>query len=241
MGKDAVPDITPGDESSKATIIDNQRSYGELMNTMRFFMATICAAALAVWLTGAAFAADEFDSIKKTYSQINTVDARFQQKIFITSLKRERETKGQFYYKRHKGFLWQYTAPREKVFLYDGKAVWQAEEEKDFVIREKIDREKMEGNFLDLVDDVTRLDRLFTLKQVRRQDDLAMLELAPKKDGTIKSARIWVDSAFIIKKMEITEITGNVNIIEFTAIKINQPVSDSLFVFKPGKKEIVER
>jgi chaperone LolA len=211
------------------------------MTTMRFLLATIGAALLTVWLSGAACAADEFDSIKKTYSQITTVDARFQQKIFITSLKRERQTQGQFYYRRGKGFLWKYTAPREKLFLYDGKAVWQAEEEKDFVIRDKVDREKMEGNFLDLVDDVTRLDRLFTLKQARRQDDLEMLELIPKKEGTIKSARIWVDSAFIIRKMEITEITGNVNMIEFTAIKINKPVSDSLFVFKPGKKEIVER
>ncbi len=211
------------------------------MTTMRFFMATLCGAALAVWLGSAGFAADEFDAIKKTYAQVNTVDARFQQKIFITSLKRERETRGQFYYKRGKGFLWKYTAPKEKVFLYDGKAVWQAEEEKDFVIKDRVDREKMEGNFLDLVDDVTRLDRLFTLKQARRQDDLEMLELVPKKEGTIKSARLWVDSAYIIKKMEITEITGNVNMIEFTAIKINKPVPDSLFVFKPGKKEIVER
>ena len=41
--------------------------------------------------------------------------------------------------------------------------------------------------------------------------------------------------------MEITEITGNVNTIDFSSIKINKPVADSLFVFKPGKKEIEER
>jgi chaperone LolA len=207
---------------------------------IKSFVKTILAAFVLMWGISTATHADQLDSIKKTYSEINTVDARFQQKIYITALKREREMKGEFFYKRAKGFLWKYTAPKEKIFLYDGTAIWQAEEDKPSVIKEKINKEKMEGNFLDLVDDVTRLDRLFTVKQSTKQDNLDILELIPKKEGTLKSARIWVDSQSIIKKMEITEITGNVNTIEFSSIKINKSVSDNLFVFKPGKREIIE-
>ena len=80
--------------------------------------------------------------------------------------------KGEFFYKRGKGFLWKYSAPTEKIFLYDGNAVWQAEEDKPYVIKEKVDKEKMEGSFLDLVDDVTRLDKLFTVKETIRQDEV---------------------------------------------------------------------
>ena len=123
---------------------------------------------------------------------------------------------GDFYYKRSKGFLWKYTAPKEKVFLYDGAALWQADGGEPYVTRQRIDKEQMEGKFLDLVDDVTRLDRLFTLVRSTRQGEMDVLELAPKKEGTLQTARIWVDSQNLISRVEIDEITGNVNVIDFS-------------------------
>jgi chaperone LolA len=185
--------------------------------------------------------ADQLDPIKKTYAEIQTVHAKFQQKIVISALKRQRELKGEFFYKRGKGFLWRYTAPVEKVFLYDGNAIWQAEQDKPYVVKEKVDKEKIEGSFLDLVDDVTRLDKLFTVKEAEKQDDLDVLLLIPKKEGSVRSARLWVDGESVIKRLEITETTGNVNTIDFSSVKINKPLSSGLFVFKPGNKEIEER
>ena len=107
--------------------------------------------------------AETLNALEKTYSQITSVEAHFHQTILIKALKREREMEGDFYYKRSKGFLWKYTAPKEKIFLYDGAALWQADGGAPFVTRQRIDKEHMEGKFLDLVDDVTRLDALFTL------------------------------------------------------------------------------
>lgn len=203
----------------------------------RLFAAALALVLLFPWGSRA----EQLDAIKKRYSQIKTVEAQFQQKITISALKRQRETKGEFFYKRGKGFLWRYTLPAEKIFLYDGNAVWQADQDKPYVIKEKVNKEKMEGSFLDLVDDVTRLDKLFTVKETSRQDNLELLQLVPKKEGSVKSARIWVDDDSIIRKMEIDEITGNVNVIEFSSVKIDKPVSNSLFVFKPGDKEVEER
>jgi chaperone LolA len=185
--------------------------------------------------------AEQLDAIKKTYSEVKTVEAQFQQKIVISALKRQREMKGEFFYKRGKGFLWKYTVPTEKIFLYDGSVVWQEEADKPYVIKEKVNKEKMEGNFLDLVDDVTRLDTFFTVKETTRQDDLDVLLLIPKKEGALQSARLWVDSNSLIRRLEITEITGNVNTISFFSVKTNKRVSDSLFVFKPGDKQVEER
>jgi outer membrane lipoprotein-sorting protein len=108
------------------------------------------------------------------------------------------------------------------------------------VTRERVDRGRMEGSFLDLVDDVTRLDALFTLVRSTREGELEVLDLAPKKEGTLQEARIGVDSRSLITRVEITEITGNVNVIDFSKIVVNKPVPDNLFVFKPGKREIIE-
>ena len=147
---------------------------------------------------------------------------------------------GDFFYKRAKGFLWRYTAPKEKIFLYDGSAVWQAEADKPYVTKDKVDRQKMEGSFLDLVDDVARLDSVFTLKGSSREDDMEALDLVPRKEGTLQSARVWVDAKGIMKRIKIVEITGNVNIIEFSAVKVGAPLPDSLFVFKPDGREVID-
>jgi chaperone LolA len=212
-----------------------------VMRVIRSCLA-LCAAGfvLAALLTGQA-RADLLDSLKKTYGAISTAELRFNQKITMSALKRQREASGEFFYKRGKGFLWKYTVPTEKVFLYDGTSLWQAEEDRPTVIRQKVNKGKTEGNFFDLVNDVTRIDDLFSLKETTKQGDMDVMLLLPKKEGTVQSARIWVDGQFIIRKMEIVEITGNVNLMEFSSINVNKSLPDTLFVFKPGNKEIEEQ
>lgn len=198
-------------------------------------------AALFIFCTASARVhGDTLDALKKTYGAIRSVEAHFSQRISIKALKREREMEGDFFYKRSGGFLWKYRSPKEKTFLYDGSAVWQAEEGQPFVIRDPVDKERLEGTFLDLVDDVTRLDRLFLVRQAGREGGMEVLELVPRKEGTLKTARLWVDDRYLIKKIEIDEITGNTNVIEFSAIRIDKPVADSLFIFKAGKREIID-
>jgi chaperone LolA len=191
-------------------------------------------------LTGEAFA-DPLDSIKQTYSEIKTVEARFQQKLYIMTMKKERDFGGEFFYKRQRGFLWQYSAPKKRIFLYDGKAIWQAEEDKAFVIKERVDKQKMQGNFLDLIEDISKIDQLFTLKGTTKEGDKEILELVPKKEGTLRSARVWTDKGHVVTKMELVEVTGNTNIITFSSVKINGTINDSFFLFKPGNKEVIEQ
>jgi chaperone LolA len=193
-------------------------------------------------LRTASSSSSPFDEIKKTYAEIKTLEAQFNQKIFISSLKKERESKGEFFFKRQKGFLWRYKAPKVQYFLYDGKFIWQGEDDKPFVTKDKIDKEKTGGTFFDLVEDIAKIDELFTIKEQKVVDDFEVLELLPKKEGTVNSAKVWIDKQKRIKKLEIYEFTGNINTIEFSGIKVNQPLDDGKFVFKrDGSKEIVER
>jgi chaperone LolA len=183
-----------------------------------------------------------FDELKRAYAEIKTLETQFNQTIFISSLKKERESKGEFFFKRQKGFLWRYKTPKVQYFLYDGKFLWQGEDDKPFVTKDKIDKEKTGGTFFDLIDDIAKIDELFTIKEQKAVGDLEVMELLPTKEGTVNSARVWIDKQKRVKKIEIHEFTGNVNTIEFSSIKVNQPIDDGKFVFKnESKKEIVER
>jgi outer membrane lipoprotein-sorting protein len=186
--------------------------------------------------------ASPFDGIKKTYSEVTTMEATFQQKIYIASLQKERGFEGDFSYKRHKGFLWRYKAPKVKYFLYDGRYIYQGEEDKSFILKEKINKEKTGGTFLDLIEDISKMDELFTLKQQGISGGMDVLELLPKRDSTVNLAKVWIDKQNRVRKIEIHEFTGNINTIEFSSIKVNQPLDDGRFVFRPEKgKDIVER
>jgi chaperone LolA len=196
---------------------------------------------LAILLQAAPAYADAIDVLKKTYAGIQTVEAHFNQKILISTLKRERESKGEFYYKRGKGFLWKYTSPSRKIFLYDGKTLWQEDEEQSFVIKERVDKGKVQGSFLDLVEDVSKLDEYFAIQEVAQDKEGFMFLLTPKREGMLKEARMWVDSKYLVRQIEITEITGNTNTLSFSSIKVNRALDDGLFIFSPGKKEIMER
>jgi outer membrane lipoprotein-sorting protein len=68
-----------------------------------------------------------------------------------------------------------------------------------------------------------------------------MFLLAPKKEGMLKEARIWVDPKYLVRQIEITEITGNTNTLSFSSVRVSKPLDDGLFIFNPGKKEIMER
>lgn len=183
-----------------------------------------------------------FDEIKRAYAGIKTLEAQFKQRIFISSLKKERDSRGEFYFKRQKGFLWRYKMPKVQYFLYDGKFVWQEEDDKPFVTKNKIDKEKTGGTFFDLVEDIAKIDELFAIKEQLIEGNFEVLRLVPQKEGTVLSAKIWIDGQKWIKKIEIHEFTGNINTIEFLGIKANQPIDDNKFVFKSdGKKEIIER
>lgn len=183
-----------------------------------------------------------FEGIKKAYAEIKSLEARFSQNIRISSLNKERESKGEFFFKRQKGFLWRYKTPKVQYFLFDGKFLWQGDDDKPFIIKDKINKEKTDGTFFDLIEDIAKIDELFTLREQRIAGDFEVMELVPKKEGTVNSAKVWIDKKNIVKKIELLEFTGNVNTIEFSAVKVNQALDDGTFVFKGEKdKEIVER
>jgi outer membrane lipoprotein-sorting protein len=99
----------------------------------------------------------------------------------------------------------------------------------------------VQGSFLDLVEDITKLDEFFTIQEVAQDKEGTMFLLAPKKEGMLRSARMWVDAKYLVRQIEITEITGNTNTLSFSSVKINRSLDDGLFIFNPGKKEIIER
>ena len=102
------------------------------------------------------------------------------------------------------------------------------------------DESTIEGDLT--VEDIARIDNLFSVKQQSMIAGMQYFELVPKKDSSVNLAKLWIDKNNLLRKIEILEFTGNINTIEFSDIKVNPTISDSKFVYRAeGKKDVVER
>lgn len=184
-----------------------------------------------------------FNELKRRYSKTTTMEATFKQRLYVSSLNKERMFEGEFFYKRGRGFLWQYRTPKSRFFLYDGRYIYQGDETKPYIIRQRVDKRKTAGTFLDLIDDIERLDDHFDLQRQGTKGDMEFLVLMPKQkeEGQIKHAVLWVDGSKRVRRLELYEFTGNNNIIEFSNIRLNEPLDDAMFILKPDRsKEVID-
>ncbi|MCX7856734.1 MAG: outer membrane lipoprotein carrier protein LolA [Deltaproteobacteria bacterium] len=196
---------------------------------------------LLLILLGSSYA-ENIGDIKEKYYTIKTFKSQFAQTIFVANVSSTREFEGDFYYKKERGFLWLYKKPRMRYFLFDGKYLYQYDEEKPFILKEKLDENKSGNLFFDLIEDLGNLDMHFVVRERGVEKNYQVLNLEPKKEGMIKSVRIWFGKELKLDKIEILEKNGNRNLLTFRSVVLNGQIDDEKFEFKNEKrKEIIER
>lgn len=186
--------------------------------------------------------AASIEEIKAKYSNIRTFNAKFTQEIQLASIDTKREFSGEVYFKRGRGFLWIYKKPRLRYFLFDGSFLYQVDEEKPYVVKEKFDPSKSQGYFLDLLEDIKNLDRHFKVRRVRSSENEILIELEPKENSALSMVTLRLDNSQTLLGLEILERTGNKNSFKFTSVVLDGEIPDHRFVFKmPKDKELLER
>lgn len=186
-------------------------------------------------------AQDPLAALRERYAHVSSLEAIFTQKIYIPSLNRERELEGKFLYKKGRGFVWKYERPEERIYLYDGSFLWEESKKRPYVFREELKGEGKTGVFLDLVEDMKRIDELFELRGFHGSDTGKTIELLPKRRSTIQAVRLELDQFGTVKRVEMEELGGGKNVIEFVKIRENVPIRDELFLFNAEGKEIRAR
>lgn len=180
--------------------------------------------------------------IKEKYSNIRTFQADFKQELYVSSLDAKRELSGEVYLKRKRGFLWIYRKPKFRYFLFDGSFLYQVDEERPYVTKERLDESKIQGYFLDLLEDMTNLDKHFRVKRVRNLTSEIIVELEPRENETILEVILRFDSHQNLLGLEIFERNGNRNKFRFSKVRLDAEIPEERFTFKiPIGKEIVER
>lgn len=178
--------------------------------------------------------------IESTYLHPQDLQMNFKKEMKSEVFKEVKPIKGVIYLKQPDKFRME--SP-EEVIVSNGQVVWAYAKELQQVTKQKV-QAGQKFNFLSFLEDLQAKyeAELLGAEKVQGAECKKML-LSPKEIGTdFEKLTLWVDGkSYLIRKMELQDLTGNITRFWFTGIKINPGLAESRFEFKPtGKIEMID-
>ncbi len=208
---------------------------------------------------------DVVSTLEQGYKALNDVQADFSQRTALASIKKEQRGSGTLVIKKPAGaaamFRFNYTKPQQLI-VSDGKSVWfYLPENRQVMVSEVANLfDKQNGITLNYLTGMDRLSRDFTASFAGNGRDGKgnyVLELIPKKKNRVLAKlHITVAEQAVEKFMQegaardpfpvvssvVYDAFGNRTAIEFSRIRVNRGVSNSLFNFRvPSGVEVIRR
>lgn len=175
------------------------------------------------------------EKVQNKYKTINTIIAKFNQKINFKISKIEQVYDGTLYLKKENKYR---IETEQQTLITDGKTTWAYSHENKQVV---IDNYKEDKNTLSPDKFLLQYpeDYYSTLlgQEKVSNNQTYILKLTPKNDNSfIKSMKVWIDDdEWFIRKVEWSDINDNVTTYIVKKIEINTKMNDDKFQFNPTK------
>mgnify|MGYP006282065315 CR=1 FL=1 len=177
-----------------------------------------------------AVAASPAQQLENKLTAINTLQARFKQVLKNEKGKKIQASRGRVIIKKPNRFIWKITQPAPQLILGDGKNIWIYDKDLMQVTIKPMKKKLGETPAALLSGDSEFIKKQFNVAMKKQQ-----YILKPKKKQTNFT---WIKLEFSrgkLKKMILKDKVGQISTLEFSHLKLNQPVSAKKFHFKPPK------
>jgi outer membrane lipoprotein carrier protein len=180
------------------------------------------------------------DKLQATCAKTQDLSAQFQQTVSYRSLNIVREGGGSFMVKRPGKVRWEYNRPEPRLFVTDGKTLWDySPADKQVRVLEAGEAFSSRVPLSFLAGDCD-LRREFTVSAVehaatRGSTDLMILDLKPlHPEAGITRILLEVNlQTYIVGKTTAFDAAGNTTVIALTNVTLNTGLSDRQFQFTP--------
>lgn len=190
--------------------------------------------------TGAAALADK---VQTFYEHTRDFSASFTQQYKYKAMARTQKSAGTVQVKKPGLMRWDYTAPYEKLFLLDGKALWVWDPEDNAVMVNRSFSSDQLSAAVTFLWGKGKLSDEFDIQQVDKPSyGETVLELVPKKPQsgfTRLYFAIDANTGAVVTSVVI-DSQGNENRITFTDVKTNAGVPSDRFMFQVPKGATVQ-
>ena len=184
---------------------------------------------------------DILSKLRSTYNDVHDLTADFVQHSSIQGFE-EKVFKGKLYLKKPKLARWDYTKPvKQNIFIKDEKIILYFHEQKQAIVQKASDHPDAEPA-MGLLSNIEKWQDMFTIKGEDTAADSFKMELYPKSMSMVVKVIVEIEKkGFYINKLTLYEKSGNRVSFDFSGIKFNSGLKDSLFDFKiPKGVEVLE-
>ena len=176
-------------------------------------------------------------AIEGKYKDVTVMQADFTQTTRSELFGAEQQ-RGDVTLKRPSMMRWNFT--NEKQFVTDGKTMWIYTRADNQVI--KYDDISTSTSTADsLLQSLDKLSELFQVDVESSTEESHTLMLSPKEENSqLKKIRLTLGAGYLVDHVVITDAFDNVTELQFTNMKLNAQVPDTMFKFDiPAGAEVI--
>ena len=172
--------------------------------------------------------------LKSFLAGTKSLTATFKQVTLNENGQPTQTSHGVFYLSRPGKFRWNYKEPYVQEIISSSGKVWFYDAGLEQVTIKKVDKSLGSTPALLLSGEIA-LEENFILKQQGVDEDLQWIKLSPKKEESGFNYILIGLSNNVLGGMELSDNFGQLTRIYFSDVKINPPLSDTIFEFKAPK------
>jgi outer membrane lipoprotein carrier protein len=179
-------------------------------------------------------AKDIIEKVQSKYDDMDDIVLTFSQNVRFKVSKAEQQIDGVLYFKKKNKYR---IETEQRLIVTDGKTSWSYNPQKNQVV---IDQYKENSGSFSPDQILLRSPKDYYAALVKEDkaggEACYLLKLTPKEENAaVKSLRIWVSRAWLIRKAEITDLNGAVTTYLVKDVAIDKGIPDTKFEFPVPK------
>ena len=184
---------------------------------------------------------DLLKRVQSTYRDVNDLTADFVQQSYIEGFD-AKSFRGKLFLKKPGMVRWDYIKPVKQSIIINGETITLYFHEQKQAIIQKVSDHPDAEPAMGLLSNIEKWEDNFIVKSGEPSSDFFRLKLAPRTMMMVKEVIVEIDKeTSYIKKLTLSEDSGNKVSFSFSGTKFNSGIKNSLFDFKiPGGTEVLK-
>jgi outer membrane lipoprotein carrier protein len=206
------------------------------------FLRSICLFLFLNSLMSFVFAETPSDTLTQLLRNMHSMQANFLQTVVDKNGKALQKSTGVMSLQRPSQFRWDVKKPTPQLIVTNGVRLWIYDPDLEQVTIRRLASAAGETPALLLSDEKLSLAKEFNVKAMSNSTpEMQWFLLNPKDDGNMISVIKLAFANNQVREMQIQDHLGHTTLIQFSNVKMNIPLSSSLFLFKaPANIDVID-
>lgn len=188
---------------------------------------------ILIILLGFTFQVDELNTItemQNKFESITNLQAEFKQSAGSTNF-----LLGKFYFKKENSYRIELP---NNIIISDGKSIWNEDLKRNKVVISSVEEDPLAFSLAEYIYEYPKKCKVIEEKH----NNGFLITLLPSDSNlNFKSAKLMINSDFLITKIDVIDFAGNKFVLKFSDIKTDVDLKDSFFVFEDSlNKKIID-